>query len=199
ARDLGLEVAFRPYFRLHRDERQVGLAPEVVAPGDVIHCDVGISYLRLISDHQHVAYVTRRGESGPPDGLVTRMEETNRLQDIFLAGFAHGRSGNEMLEAMLREARAADIAEPQIYSHNIGLFLHQPGPLIGLPWEQEPVLPRGNVRLEHDSAFVMELSTTGPVPEWGDQRHTLSLEEPVLFTGGTCQTVCERQTAWHVL
>ena len=127
------------------------------------------------------------------------MDETNRLQDIFQAGFQRGRSGNEMLAWMLQEAQAAGIPGPRIYSHNTGLFLHQPGPLIGLPWEQEPVLPRGEVRLEDDSAFVMELSTTGPVPEWGGQPLTLSLEEPVLFTGGTCQAVCARQTAWHVI
>jgi hypothetical protein len=145
------------------------LAQDVVSPGDVLHCDVGIKYLRLNSDHQHLAYVTRPGETDAPSGLVARIRETNRLQDIFLAGFRQGLSGNELRRDMLRAAHDAGISEPKIYSHNLGLFLHQPGPLIGLPWEQERDLPRGDVRLQFNSAFVMELSTTGPVPEWGGQ------------------------------
>jgi hypothetical protein len=199
ARDLGLDVAFRPYFRIHRDERQTGLSPDVVSPGDVLHCDVGIKYLRLNSDHQHLAYVTRPGETDAPPGLVRRMQETNRLQDIFLAGFRYGLSGNEMRRNMLRAAHEAGIPEPKIYSHNLGFFLHQPGPLIGLPWEQERDLPRGDMRLEFNSAFVMELSTTGPVPEWGGQMLTVAMEEPVLFTRNGCHTPCPRQTEFHVI
>ena len=90
-------------------------------------------------------------------------------------------------------------AEPRIYSHNLGLFLHQPGPLIGLPWEQVNTGPRGDVRLEYDSAFVMELSTDGPVPEWGGQILRAEMEEPVIFTREGCRTLCGRQTEFHVI
>lgn len=199
SRDLGLDVAFRPYFRIHRDERETVHPPDVVAPGDVIHCDVGIKYLRMNSDHQHLAYVPRPGETDAPAGLKARMEDTNRLQDIYLAGFAHGLSGNEMLQNMLAKARAEEIPDPRIYSHNLGLFLHQPGPLIGLPWEQDNPLPRGEVRLEFNSAFVMELSTTGPVPEWGGQMLRLGMEEPVFFSREGCRTLCGRQTEYHII
>ena len=99
---------------------------------------------------------------------------------------------------MLAKARAAGL-EPRIYSHNLGLFLHEPGPLIGLPWEQENTGPRGDVRLEYDSAFVMELSTDGPVPEWGEQALRFQMEEPVIFTSDGCQTLCGRQTEFHVI
>lgn len=199
ARDLGLDVAFRPYFSLHRDERETDYPSDVVAPGDVIHCDVGIKYLRMNSDHQHVAYVPRAGETDAPEGLKARMADTNRLQDIYLAGFEHGLSGNEMLQNMLARARAEGVPDPRIYSHNLGLFLHQPGPLIGLPWEQEEPLPRGDVRLEYNSAFVMELSTTGPVPEWGGQMLRLGMEEPVFFNMDGCRAPCGVQTEYHII
>lgn len=197
--DLGLDLAFRPFFKIKRDQRETRYAPNVVSPGDVIHCDVGIKYLRLNSDHQHLAYVPRRGETDVPRGLKARMADTNLLQDIYMAGFRHGASGNEMLGEMLAKARAAGLQEPRIYSHNLGLFLHQPGPLIGLPWEQVNTGPRGDVRLEHDSAFVMELSTDGPVPEWGGQIMRAELEEPVIFTREGCRTLCGRQTEFHVI
>jgi hypothetical protein len=199
AYDLGLDVAFRPYFRIHRDARDTSYPETVVAPGDVVHCDVGIKYMRWNSDHQHLAYVPRLGESAPCAGLKARLADNNRLQDIYMAGFKHGMSGNEMLRSMLEKAHAAGIPNPKIYAHNLGLFLHEPGPLIGLPWDQDARLPRGEVRLEWNSAFVMELSTEGPVPEWGGQMLRLGTEEPVIFTKNGCRTLCGRQTEYHVI
>lgn len=199
ARDLGLETAFRPYFRIHRDQRETAYPVHVVSPGDVIHCDVGIKYLRLNSDHQHLAYVPRPGETKVPAGLVRRLADTLRLQDIYMSEFRHGISGNELQQVILRRARAEGVPTPKVYSHNLGLFLHQPGPLIGLPWEQENPLPRGEVRLDYNSAFVMELSTEAEVPEWGGQRLVMATEEPVLFTKEGCRTLCPRQTEFHVI
>lgn len=49
----------------------------------MIHCDVGFEYLRLITDHQELAYVLRPGESGPPQGFRDAMTQGNRLQEIF--------------------------------------------------------------------------------------------------------------------
>ena len=172
---------------------------EVVRPGDVVHCDTGIKYLRLNSDHQHLAYVPRRGESDAPAGLKARLADNLRLQDVFLAGFEHGKSGNAMLRDMLAEAARQGIPGAKIYSHNLGLFLHQPGPLIGLPWEQEDTGPRGEVTLEYASAFVMELGTEGPVPEWGGAPLRLGTEEPVLFDRDGCRTLCPRQTDYHLI
>lgn len=197
SRDIGLDVAFRPYFRILRDPSLPQDA--VVRPGDVVHCDTGIKYLRLNSDHQHLAYVPRRGESDAPAGLKARLADNLRLQDIFLAGFVHGKSGNAMLRDMLAEAARQGIPGARIYSHNLGLFLHQPGPLIGLPWEQEDTGPRGEVTLEYASAFVMELGTEGPVAEWGGAPVGLGTEEPVLFDRDGCRTLIPRQTDYHLI
>ena len=107
ATDLGLDVSFRPSFNIVRDQRETRYREDTISPGDVIHCDVGIKYLRLTSDHQHLAYVPRLGETDVPAGLKARMADTNRLQDIYMAGFRHGASGNEMLGEMLKRAHAA--------------------------------------------------------------------------------------------
>jgi hypothetical protein len=199
ARDLGLDVSFRPYFRIHRDQRDTRFPANVVAPGDVLHCDVGIKYLRLVSDHQHVAYVPRPGETRVPAGIRRRLADTLRLQDIYMSEFRHGINGNDLQQNILRRARAEGIPSPKVYSHNLGLFLHQPGPLIGLPWEQENPLPRGEVTLEYNSGFVMELSTEDEVPEWGGQPLVLATEEPVLFTREGCRTLCQRQTEFYII
>ena len=91
------------------------------------------------------------------------------------------------------------IPNPKVYSHSLGLFLHEPGPLIGLPWEQEACPGRGDVALDYNNAFTMELSVTAPVPEWDGQDVRLSMEEDVVFTREGCRLIGGRQTAFHLV
>jgi hypothetical protein len=200
--ELGLELAFRPYFRLIRSAEAAatwGAGDSVIRPGDLVHCDVGIRYLRLNSDNQQLAYVPRRGESDAPEGLRGLMARTNLLQEVFMGEFRQGVSGNDLLRRILSRARGQGIGAPRVYSHSLGLFLHQPGPLIGLPWEQERPLPRGEPLVEHNEAFTMELSTEEPVPEWKGQVVRCPLEEPVVFAETGCSTLRERQTEYHLV
>ena len=200
--DLGLEVSFKPYFSVIRNnEAQAAWGPEdrVIRPGDLVHCDVGLRYLRLNTDHQQTAYVLREGESAAPDGLQQLMSECTKLQDIFMAEFKQGLTGNELLANILARARNEGIPNPKVYSHSLGLFLHEPGPLIGLPWEQERCAGRGDVPLEYNYAFTMELSVGGPVPEWGGQQVRLGQEEDVCFTREGCWPIHSRQTEFFIV
>lgn len=200
--DLGLDVAFKPFFNTVRRaavKAQFGADDLVIRPGDLIHCDVGIRYLRLNSDHQEWAYVLAEGETDAPAGLRALLAEGNRLQDIFMAEFRQGRTGNQLLRSILERARREGVPNPRVYSHSLGLFLHEPGPLIGLPWEQEANRGRGDVALEDGNAFTMELSVAGPVAEWDGQEVQLSMEEDVVFTSAGCRVVDGRQTGFYLL
>jgi hypothetical protein len=127
------------------------------------------------------------------------MAQTNRLQEIYMGEFKAGISGNDLLQNILRRARNEGINTPRVYSHSLGLFLHEPGPLIGLPWEMEKPLPRGEVLMEASAAFTMELSTDGPVPEWNGQIVRCPMEEPVVFTAEGCTTLRARQTEFYLV
>jgi Xaa-Pro aminopeptidase len=209
--DLGLSVAFRPFFGLVRREamkERFDEGDQVIRPGDLIRCDVGIRYLRLNSDHQEWAYVLREGEDEVPEGMKKLMSEANRLQDIFMAEFKSGFTGNELLPALtgnellkniLTRARDEGLPNPRVYSHSLGLFLHEPGPLIGLPWEQESCAGRGDVKLEYNTTFTMELSVSGPVPEWDGQEIRMALEEDVVFTREGCRPIDGRQTDFYLV
>ena len=200
--DLGLELAFRPYFSIIRNEADSifhGRGDNIILPGDVIHCDVGIKYLRLNSDNQHLAYILKPGEKDAPAGLKSLMSQTNQLQDIFMDEFRVGISGNELQQNILKRARKEGIHNPRIYSHSLGLFLHEPGPLIGLPWEQENPLPRGEMLMERNYAFTMELSTEGSVMEWNNRNVRCGMEEPVVFTREGCHTLNGRQTEFYLI
>ncbi|MBN1999940.1 M24 family metallopeptidase [candidate division KSB1 bacterium] len=200
--DLGLDLAFRPYFSIIRNEADsiyYGRGDNIILPGDVIHCDVGIKYLRLNSDNQHLAYVLRPYETDASAGLKSLMNQTNQLQDIFMDEFRIGISGNELQQNILKRARKEGIYNPRIYSHSLGLFLHEPGPLIGLPWEQKNPLPRGETLMEHNYAFTMELSTEGSVTEWNNRNVRCGMEEPVVFTKEGCHTLNGRQTEFYLI
>ena len=112
--DLGLTVSFKPYFRLIRNPAttaRFGADDRTIRAGDVIHCDVGLEYLRLISDHQELAYVRLPGESGPPGWLTTLLAEGNRLQDIFMAGI-QGREDRQRDAGLSVEAGPVTRASP---------------------------------------------------------------------------------------
>lgn len=199
--DLGIEVSFKPYFFLFRRgdrTEKSGSTDTLLRPGDFLRCDVGLRYLRLCTDHQRWAFVASDDEPEPPAGMKRLMQEANRLQDIFMAEFRTGLSGNELLAGILARARDEGIPKPRVYSHSLGLFLHQTGPLVGLPWEQECCPGRGDVKLQSGNCFAMELSVTGTVPEWGGQEVTFALEEPVAFTGQGCRLIGNRQTEFYV-
>jgi hypothetical protein len=59
----------------------------VILPGDLVHCDFGITYLRLNTDCQELAYVLKPNESKPPNYLVDALKDGNRVQDIFSSNF----------------------------------------------------------------------------------------------------------------
>ncbi len=202
ATDLGLPLSFPAFFRrIRSQEMQLrwGQNDVVIRHGDLLHCDVGVKYLRLLTDHQEMAYVLHPGETDAPEGLRHGIRETNRLQDVFTATWQQGLSGNEILARALDHAHTAGIHEPKIYSHSLGYLLHEPGPLMGLPWEQVNCPGRGDVVMNFSTVYTVELSATYPVSEWGDQEVRFALEQDALFTEGGVTYLDGRQTALHLI
>jgi Xaa-Pro aminopeptidase len=201
--DLGLKVSFSPFVSIRgrhpKDVEKYGKGDKVIRPGDLLHCDVGLKYMRYISDHQEMAYVLRIGETDAPETFKKMMAEANRLQDVYCDEFKAGLSGNEMLGRMLKKAGDLGIPGPRIYSHSLGYFLHEPGPLIGLPWEQVKNEGRGDVKLVLNSCFTAEMSVTTRVPEWGGVDFRLPLEQDVAFMKDGVHFLDGRQTAFHLI
>lgn len=189
SQSLGLDQSFIPFFNLVRsaaDQQRFPVEDKVIRPGDIIHCDVGNRCLGLCSDLQEWAYIRRDGEKDAPPGLRNLFTQVNRLQHVFMSEFKAGLTGNQLLAHILTRARAEGIPNPKIYSHSLGYYLHEPGPLIGLPWEQENNPGRGDVALVPNSVFTMELSITTGVPEWDGQLVSFSCEQDVRFTNDGC-------------
>ena len=203
ARYLGFQRAFLPFFSIRGRDPEVaekfGPDDKVIRRGDLVHCDVGIIYMRYNTDTQEWAYILRRGESEVPETFQEMMSEANRLQDIFRGEFKTGLTGNQILGNILTKAKAEGIPNPRVYSHSLGYYLHEPGPLVGLPWEQVDTGARGEVELVPNSIFTVELSVTMPVPEWGGKDFRLGLEQAIAFTGDGAHYQDGRQTEFHVV
>ncbi len=185
--DLGLGTWFQPSIEVQRPgmtDEQLGADP-VIQRGDVLHCDVGITALRLNTDTQHMAYVLKPGEKDAPAGLRQALANGNALQDLLMAEIRPGRTGNEILAAARASMKAKGIVGT-IYSHPIGMHGHGSGPLIGLWDYQEGVPGRGDAEVIANMWFSIELQATTPVPEWNGQPVRMALEEDMMIgTDGT--------------
>jgi hypothetical protein len=165
----------------------------------VLHCDFGITALRLNTDTQHMGYVLRDGETEAPAGLKLALANSNKLQDIVLSEIKPGRTGNEILRASLARAKAMGI-NGTVYTHPIGMHGHGAGPLIGLWDYQEGVPGRGDAKVIPNMWFSIELQATTNVPEWGNQPVTSAQEEDAVVDGtGATRWALARQTEFHLV
>jgi hypothetical protein len=153
--------------------------PGVIMPGDLLHCDFGITYLRLNTDQQQHAYILRPGETDVPQYLKDAFEEGNRVQDIFTSNFKEGRTGNEVLK-LSREQSIAEGLIPSIYTHPIGYQGHAAGTTLGMWDSQDGVPVKGDYPLHLNTAYSIELNATVFLKEW-DKEIRIMLEEEAFF------------------
>ena len=199
--DLGLGTWFQPSVSVQRRgvaAEQLGDDP-VIERGDVLWCDLGITALRLNTDTQHNAYVLRDGEQDAPAGLKKALANTNRLQDILFAETRPGRTGNEILAAVLATMKREGL-DGTMYSHPIGMHGHGSGPLIGLWDYQEGVPGRGDHRVIPSMWFSAEMQVTTPVAEWGGQPVRMAQEEDfIVGADGKPRWALRRQSSLHLV
>lgn len=172
--DMGLETWFHPTVDIQRSEEKLeshivsfSNRPEgkVIQKGDLLHCDFGITYLRLNTDCQQHAYVLKNEEKELPVFLSKAFADGNRVQDVLASNFKTGKTGNEILLKSLKETKAEGLV-PSIYTHPLGLYGHAAGPTIGM-WDSQGGVPGpGDYKLYENTAYAIELNTTVTIPEW---------------------------------
>ena len=195
--ELKLETWFPPMFYITR-QASTGPATRVVQRGDLLRCDIGVTYLGVNSDIQQVAYVLRDGESDAPQGLKDALATGNRLQDLLISEMKAGSTGNAVLASALHKAKAAGMAS-KIYSHPIGTHGHAAGPRIGLPDMQDGVPGMGEYTLFVDTCWAIELGVRVVIPEWDNQEIQMALEEDAVFGAKGTSFLDGRQTTLHLI
>lgn len=187
-RELKLVTWFHPSVSIQRADpesfdhlRTFDSRPEenIIQPGDLLHVDFGIKYLRLNTDTQQHAYVLRPGETEVPDYLKEAFDNGNQVQDIFTNNFKEGRTGNEVLK-MSREQAIDEGLKPSIYTHPIGYHGHAAGTTLGMWDAQDGVPVRGDYPLHLNTAYSIELNAATYIEEWGKEIRIM-LEEDAYF------------------
>ncbi|KGK29663.1 aminopeptidase P family protein [Cellulophaga baltica] len=201
--DLGLETWFHPTVDVQRSSEKLvdhlysfsgrpdGLT---IVPGDLLHCDFGITYLRLNTDCQELAYVLQPEEKQAPKFLVEGLKDGNSVQDFLTNNMIEGRTGNEILAKSLQEAKVAGL-RPSIYTHPLGLYGHSAGTTIGMWDAQDGVMKDDGDKypLNKNTVYAIELNTTITVPEW-NRDIRIMLEEAGFYGENGFRYVNGRQT-----
>ncbi|MBA2555560.1 MAG: M24 family metallopeptidase [Geodermatophilaceae bacterium] len=198
--DIGVPPWFLSTVDIQRRGAELGDVPDdaVIERGDLLHCDVGLTSARLHTDTQQNAYVLEAGESAAPAGLVAALAVGNRMQDLAVAEFARGGTGNEILGRARAAAADAGI-DAAVYSHPVGLHGHAAGPTIGM-WDNQVSVPgSGDYPLYDDTIYALELCTYSPIPEWNDQRVRMALEQGIAVTEGRVDYLDRRQQELHLI
>jgi Xaa-Pro aminopeptidase len=195
-KELKLDTWFHPSVSLQRNEPDVIFIkrpqPVVIMPGDLLHVDFGISYLRLNTDIQQHAYVLKDGEKAAPQFLKTALQKGNQLQDILTRNFKIGETGNEILSESRKEAIEAGLT-PSIYTHPIGYHGHAAGTTIGM-WDMQSGVPfDGDYPMHYNTAYSIELNTTVYLREW-KKEILIKLEEDGYFDQTGFRYIDGRQT-----
>ena len=201
--DLGLETWFHPTVDVQRSENELvghlysfsGRPDDmVILPGDLLHCDFGITYLRLNTDCQELAYVLKPQEKKAPDFLINGLKDGNRVQDFLTSNMIAGMTGNEILAKSLSEAKAAGL-QPSIYTHPLGMYGHSAGTTIGM-WDSQGGVMKDdgeNYPLNTNTVYAIELNTTVNIPEW-NRDIRIMLEEAGFYGENGFRYVNGRQT-----
>lgn len=205
----GVRTWFQPDLRVQRKGSAgatsrgflaVALESTVIQRGDVVHLDVGLSYMGFDTDWQKMAYVLREGETDVPAGLKAAMANTNTLQDALMR--RHSRPGTlaaEVYTNTMAEMKAAGI-EAMIYSHPIGLHGHGLGASIDFRAAQRADIgQQAQKRLRRGSYISIELNTATPVPEWEGQKVFVMMEDDAHLTDDGWEFFRPRQTAWYLV
>ena len=198
---LGLETWFHPSVDIQRSQEVMGdhlyafsnrPQENIILPGDLVHCDFGITYLRLNTDCRELVYILKPFETEAPEYLTQALAKGNLLQDLLTSNFKSGDSGNTILKNTLEQAKAEGL-QPSVYTHPLGSYGHSSGPTIGMWDAQEGVPVNGDYPLYPNTVYAIELNTTVHIEAW--QRDIrIMLEEAGFFGKDGFRYVSGRQT-----
>lgn len=183
--ELKLKTWFHPTVDVQRNEQSDLYAfdgkskYDIIQPGDLVHCDFGISYLTLNTDCQQIAYVLKSDEKEAPEFLTKALKDANKLQDILTSEFELDKTGNEILLNSLKIAKVKGL-DPQIYTHPLGTFGHSAGTTIGM-WDSQGGVPiKGDVLMKYNTVYAIELNNKSFIKDWNKEVRIM-LEEAGLF------------------
>lgn len=196
--DLGIKTSFYTTVDIQRKGSKIDRIFETtIVPGDIVHLDFGIEYLGLSTDTQQLAYVLKKGETQPPDGLLAAFKQALLMEDIVMENMKPGKTGNEVFEASMEEAKKKSL-QAMLYSHPVGAHCHEAGPSIGQYDLQGKIPFRGDLEIVSNSAYALEFNIKALIPEWGNETY-IYLEQPIAVYEDGADYLTPRQETFYLI
>jgi predicted small secreted protein len=115
---------------------------------------------------------TMKGTGCDVDNILSQRRQAEVINE-----YVAWRLDNVLPQIMRREG-----IEGSIYTHPIGYYGHGSGMMLGMVEKQSFVPGTGERPLFPNTSYSIELSASHVVPEWGNTRVSMGLEDEALFT-----------------
>lgn len=157
-----------------------------IAPGHILHVDLGVTRDGYSSDIQRCWYVPRPGEDGPPEDVQRAFEAVVGAISAGAAALRPGVPGWQVDAAARHALVQAGYPEYlHAFGHQVGRVAHDGGTILGPQWERYGRTPALLVRASE--VYTLELGVTVP------GRGYLGIEEMVEVTANGCRWLTTRQ------
>ena len=204
----GVDPWFPPDIRVQRSGFEnptsrgfLAVAPDdtVIERGDLLHLDIGFTYMGLNTDWQKMAYVLREGENGAPAGLETAMAKAYALWEVLSRDSQPGDPAGEVYAETMAEMEKLGI-EAMIYSHPLGNQGHGLGASIDFrAAKRESAGERQAKQLREGSYIAIEFNIADEIPEWENQKVWVMQEDPAYLTESGWKLFVPRQEALYLV
>ncbi len=163
----------------------------IIRRGDLLMIDWGVGYLNMYTDMKRIAYVLKAGESEAPASFQRAFDKGREaraiITDTIRPGIAAAQAEQEIYDALADAGfRKIGFNQPSddpavtdvvIGSHSVGNSGHGVGPSIAF---FNPV--RIEYTLRPTNLLSIELFAYTAVPEWGDKKVRIPLEDDAVLT-----------------
>jgi len=157
-----------------------------LAPGHLIHVDVGLRRDGYASDLQRTWYWLRDGETEAPEAVRKAFEATRAALDAGMAALRPGQAGHQVDAASRATVIENGFPEPPFaFGHPVGQVAHDGGATLGPRWERYGKSP--DVLIQPDNVFAVEMDLE--VPGYG----LVGLEEEALVSEAGAQYLSNPQ------
>ena len=164
----------------------------VIQRGDFLAIDWGVGYLNFYTDIKRHAYVLREGETRLPESIQKAFDNGRAVREILKRNIKAGRTAGDTynllvdkineagftyMEAFNQPTDDPGLVDVIIGSHSVGNLGHGIGPSIA--WFNPE---RMTYVIRPTNLFSIELFAYTAIPEWGDKKLRIPLEDDAIVT-----------------
>jgi Xaa-Pro aminopeptidase len=195
--ELGFKLSFISVM-VGPDRGHADPTDRVIQAGDLLRSDFGVFNQGYSSDIQRTAYLLRTGEKAPPPAVQKMWDVTFKANRAAIAAMKPGVKANAVDAAARKTITDAGYDEyPHAAGHEIGIKVHDTGPVLGPDWKERYGTSVWHP-LEEGQVFAVEPMIYHEIPEVGGTVQ-VGLEEDVVIEASGARLMGEPQQALWIL